>query len=74
MIDVWKTVPNTSYQQNVTVEELLTMTTGCIDIPDVYVNFDNSIEAKTFGEGDLITVLKFPDCPNVEQRKLQLHE
>jgi hypothetical protein len=69
MIDVWKTVPNISYQQNVTVEELLTMTTACRDTPDVYVNFDNSIEAKTFGEGDLITVLKFPDCPNVEQRK-----
>jgi hypothetical protein len=33
------------------------------------MNFDNSIEAKTFGEGDLISVLKFPDCSSVSTKK-----
>ncbi len=69
MIYDWENVPNASYRQNITVVELLTMTLGCRDPPDVHVNYDKSIEAKTFGGGDLISVLKFPECSNASTKK-----
>ncbi len=67
--DVWADVRYASYLKNVTVEELLTMTSGCRDPPDALADGLNKIKNGTFGGSNLTSVLNFPTCSNPNPKK-----
>jgi CubicO group peptidase (beta-lactamase class C family) len=59
---IWPLVNNSNFRKNITVEELLTMTSGCDD-PPIDVNASRySLEEGTHAGINLIEVLNYPTC------------
>jgi CubicO group peptidase (beta-lactamase class C family) len=66
--DIWPDIHNASYIKNITVEELLTMTSGCKG-REGYELFSARMKERTFGGGNLTNSLNYPDCSNPSSKK-----
>lgn len=69
MTNVWVNVHDASYRKNITVKELLTMTSGCHGPREAYEHFFSSMKDGSFGGGNLTSALNYQDCSNPSSKK-----